>query len=195
MNDRLNEILEEIRDLEKSIQDEMKRRQDELRYKIRKGKVFFEEEVLQLQKKYSFPVVRYVLGARLSILLTAPVIYAMFLPAVLMDFGISVYQIVCFRVYGIPKVRRGEHFFIDHHYLQYLNSIEKFNCIYCSYFNGLASYISEIASRTEQYWCPIKHASANAKRHSRYHHFVDYGDGEAYRTRLAEIRKEYDDME
>ncbi|MDH4230847.1 MAG: hypothetical protein OEW04_02330 [Nitrospirota bacterium] len=195
MNNRLNEILEEIRELEKSVQDEMKRRQEELRYKIRKGKVIFDEEFLQIQGKYSFPIVRYVLGARLTVLLTAPVIYAMFLPAVFMDFGISVYQMICFRVYGIPKVRRDVHFFFDQHYLKYLNSIEKMNCIFCSYFNGLASYISEIAARTEQYWCPIKHASGSSKRHSRYHHFVDYGDAEAYRLRLAEIRNKYDDLE
>lgn len=34
--------------------------------------------------------------------------------------------------------------------------MEKVNCVYCSYFNGLMSYLREIAGRTEQYWCPIR---------------------------------------
>ena len=32
------------------------------------------------------------------------------------------------------------------------------NCIYRSYANGLCSYVTEVAARTEQHWCPIKHA-------------------------------------
>ena len=70
--------------------------------------------------------------------------------------------------------------------LHYLNPMEKFNCWYCGYVNGLLAYVQEIAGRTEQYWCPIKHAISLKTRHSRNPHFLDYGDAEQYRERMEE---------
>ncbi len=69
----------------------------------------------------------------------------------------------------------------------HLNSLERFNCIYCGYVNGLLAYAREIAARTEQYWCPIKHARKIIGRHSRYHNFIDFGEAENYH----ELREEY----
>jgi hypothetical protein len=195
MNNRLNEILNEIKALEKNVQEEIKRKEEEFQYKIRKRKVIFEEEVLRIQRTFSRGLVRYILGARPLNILSAPIIYLMIIPAFFMDACVTLYQVLCFPIYGIPRVKRREHIVLDRHYLKYLNVIERFNCDYCSYFNGLASYISEIGARTEQYWCPVKHASGKARPHSRYHHFVDYGDAEAYRERLAELRKRYEDAD
>ena len=189
MNSRLNEILEEIRELEKSVQAEMKRKEEELKYHVTEGKVIFEREIAEMHKKLSSPLIAYIVKAPVLTLLSAPVIYAMVVPTFLLDLCLWIYQAICFPVYGIRKVKRRDHIVLDRHYLKYLNIIERLNCDYCSYFNGLASYASEIAARTEQYWCPIKHASGNARRHSRYHLFFDYGDETAYRTRLAELRK------
>jgi hypothetical protein len=121
-------------------------------------------------------------------------IYALFFPAVLLDGSLWIYQAVCFPIYTVPKVRRRDHFVLDRHYLKYLNLIERFHCDYCSYFSGLMSYATEIAARTEQYWCPIKHASAAAARHSRYQYFADYGDAKAYLEQLETIRKRFDDL-
>ncbi len=191
MNSRLNQILEEIRELEKSVQSEMKRREGELRYQVSEGRVIFEKEIEALHRKLSSPLFSYIIKAPLLTILSAPVIYAMIIPSLFMDVTLWVYQIICFPVYGIPKVRRRDHIILDRHYLRYLNFLERLNCDYCSYFNGLASYATEIAARTEQYWCPIKHASGKAQRHSRYHLFFDYGDDEAYRTKLEGIRRKF----
>ncbi len=190
MNSRLNEILEEIRELERRVQAEMRLREEELKYRVSEGKVIFEREILELHKKIAGSLFVYVIKAPLLTILSAPVIYAMLVPALLMDLGLWIYQAVCFPVYGIPKVRRSDHIVLDRHYLKYLNFLERLNCDYCSYFNGLSSYAMEIAARTEQYWCPVKHASGKAQRHSRAHLFADYGDAEAYRTKLAELRRQ-----
>ena len=195
MSNRLNEILSEIKELEKSIQEEIKRKEEEFRYRIRKRKVIFEEEVLLIQKTFSRGIVRYILGARPLNILSAPVIYSMIVPALLLDFFVTLYQLICFPIYGVPKVKRKDHIILDRHYLKYLNAIERLNCDYCSYFNGLASYISEIGARTEQYWCPIKHASGRARPHSRYHRFADYGDAAAYREKLDALRRKFEDAE
>ena len=49
LNDRMNEILSEIRELEESVQEELKRREEELRYSV-KGEVPFEHEHTMLHK-------------------------------------------------------------------------------------------------------------------------------------------------
>jgi len=195
MNTRLNEILEEIRALEDKVQTEMKRREEELKYRVSEGRVIFEQEMLELHEKFRSSLFFYVVRAPLLTILSAPVIYAMVVPSLLMDLALWVYQSICFPVYGIPKVKRRDHIVLDRHYLKYLNVLERINCDYCSYFNGLASYAMEIAARTEQYRCPIKHASGRAQRHSRAHHFVDYGDADAYRAKLEELRRQLKDTE
>jgi hypothetical protein len=188
MNGRLNEILQEIKELEKNVQLEMKRREEELKYKVSEGKVIFEREIVKLHKKIASSLLFYILKAPLLTLLSTPIIYSMIFPAVLMDIGLWIYQTVCFPVYRIQKVKRSDHVIFDRHYLKYLNLIERLHCDYCSYVNGLFSYAMEIGARTEQYWCPIKHAYGKAHRHSRAHQFTDYGDAEAYRTKLEELR-------
>ena len=42
------------------------------------------------------------------VVLTAPVIYAGILPFALLDLFVGIYQAVCFPIYGIAKVKRGE---------------------------------------------------------------------------------------
>ncbi len=195
MSNRLDELLREIRDLEAHVQEEMKRKEAQLQYEIRRGKVVFQREVAELHCKLSGPLLRYVLTAPPLTLITAPVVYLMIVPALLLDAALWLYQAICLTVYRIPKVRRADHIVLDRHHLRYLNAIERLNCDFCSYFNGLASYAVEIGARTEQYWCPIKHASGRHNRHSRYHLFADYGDAEAYRTRLEELRGKFEDME
>ncbi len=194
MNSRLNEILQEIRQLEDKVEQEMKLTEEELKYKVSEGKVIFEKEIRDLHRKIQTSLFLYIVKAPLLTILSAPVIYVMAVPALLMDLGLWIYQALCFPIYGIPKVRRSDHIILDRHYLKYLNLIERLNCDYCSYFNGLSSYAMEIAARTEQYWCPIKHASGRAARHSRSHLFVGYGDADAYRAKLKELRKEFGDI-
>jgi len=56
--------------------------------------------------------------------------------------------------------------------------------------DGVISYVREIAARTEQYWCPIKHARRVVGVHDRYSKFADYGDAVSYQAELAALRKE-----
>jgi hypothetical protein len=121
--------------------------------------------------------------------LTAPLIFSMLVPIALLDLWITVYQRICFPIYGVARVRRSTYIVIDRHHLAYLNGIEKLNCVYCGYANGLFAYVREIAGRTEEYWCPIRHAKRVRAPHAHYHDFVDYGDAEGYRRQLPVLRK------
>ena len=93
----------------------------------------------------------------------------------------------CWR--GIVKVARSEYFAFDRGQLVYLNPIEKINCTYCAYTNGFIAYAQEIVARTEQYWCPIKHARRLLGSHPHYAGFIDFGDAEVYRRELDALRK------
>src|SRR5690606_16864822 len=94
------------------------------------------------------------------------------------------------RVYGIPRVRRRDYIVMDRGRLAYLNPYQKLNCLYCEYANGVVAYASEIAARTEWYWCPIKHSRQIPAPHAHYDKFMDYGDSENFRPRWRELRKQ-----
>jgi hypothetical protein len=123
-------------------------------------------------------------------ILTAPVIYSMVIPFAILDAWVWVYQAICFRAWGIARVKRRPYFAYDHQKLAYLNAIEKLNCVYCTYGNGVIAYVREVAARTEQYWCPIRHARKIRDPHKRVAQFVPYGDVRAYKRELRRLRKD-----
>jgi hypothetical protein len=79
--------------------------------------------------------------------------------------------------------------------LAYLNVVEKMGCVYCSYANGLLAFVTEIAARTEQHFCPIRHDRRSRQPHSRYPHFLPDGDALAYRRRGEEVSRAYGDLD
>jgi hypothetical protein len=71
---------------------------------------------------------------------------------------------------------------------------ERLNYAYCSYANGLIAYVVEVAGRTEQHWCPIRHAHRVRHPHSRYSHFLPYGDAQTYRDDMEAVRTDFKDI-
>lgn len=166
----------------------LERNRKRFRYTVRAGRVRFEKGVRALHRSYRTGVIAYVRGAPVSYLLTAPLTYSLFVPLFFADVWVTLFQQVCFRIYGIKLVRRRDYIVFDRQLLGYLNAVEKLNCVYCSYGNGLIAYIREVAARTEQYWCPIKHARRTHDIHQRHEAFFDYGDADAYHSDLPKIR-------
>ena len=195
MPTQLELLLNEMKILEGRLVEELQQQQQEFSYEIRKRKVYFEENIVIRHKEYALRLAKYLCDAPLKHIVSAPFIWSCAIPFLLLDAVCSLYQAVCFPIYGIPKVIRGEYIVFDRQYLNYLNLIEKINCGYCSYANGLIAYIQEIAARTEQFWCPIKHAKRIKNLHSRYHKFIDYGDAAAYRHRIDKTRHDFLDLE
>jgi hypothetical protein len=120
-------------------------------------------------------------GIRLKFWFSAPFIYAMIVPTVFLDFCMEVYHRICFPLYGLPYVRRGDFVsVIDRAKLPYLVWYEKLNCAYCGYVNGVLRYTSTIASETEKYWCGIRHAAEALPVPPPTHkEFLPYGDEKA----------------
>ncbi|MGZ5541999.1 MAG: hypothetical protein ACXWE3_09740, partial [Methylobacter sp.] len=157
-------------------------------------RIYFGKEVVVIHKGYIKKLFNYIIDAKIKHILSVPFIWMCIIPVVLMDITISLYQAICFPIYGIPKVKRQDYVIFDRQYLHYLNLIEKINCAYCSYVNGLFGCFQEIAGRTEQFWCPIKHAKRIKKLHSRYQKFIDYGDAEKYRSSVEKTRHDFKDL-
>lgn len=195
MNNRIEALLEAMKKLEQELLEELEKKEAEFYYRVVGRKVRFETEIKKRHRALMQRLAPYLSEAALLNILTAPFIWFILIPALFLDLSVTIFQAVCFRAYGIPRVKRRRYIIIDHQSLAYLNLIEKLNCMYCSYVNGLIAYIREIAGRTEQYWCPIKHARLQAPLHSRYGKFLEYGDAEGYRSRLEQIRRDFSDLE
>lgn len=187
MKPDLSQIQARIRALQEELEQEYIKAREEFAAK----KAELAGDFLRQQRRYKIGLIRFILRARWLVALTAPIIYFGWIPFVLMDLFVTIYQSICFPIYRIPKVKRSQYMVFDRVDLPYLNLIEKFNCFYCSYGNGVAAYTREVAARTEQYWCPIKNARRMADPHDRYPQFFDYGDAETFRQGLARLRQQY----
>lgn len=188
MTPPIDAILSKIRELEAELEAEFAKQRAGLRYGLERGKVLFEQEVVQRHRELQTHVARYLFSARPLVVLTAPIIYSLIIPFAVIDLWVSIYQAICFRVYAIPRVQRSRYMVFDRAGLAYLNAIEKLNCAYCSYVNGVIAYVREVGARTEQYWCPIKHARRVLGAHARYSGFEEFGDGERYHAHLQQLR-------
>ncbi|GAB6040796.1 hypothetical protein [Endothiovibrio diazotrophicus] len=189
MNGKVEELMQQFAQLQEELERELNQRRKAFHVRLEQGKVRFEARVLQYHRTLRQTLPRFLGEAELRNVLSAPFIYGLIGPLLLFDLAITLYQQVCFRLYRIPLVPRDDFVVVDRGSLGYLNLIEKVNCLYCSYANGLFAYAREIGARTEQYWCPIKHARRTRDPHSRYLEFIDYGDVEGYRQRAPEQRE------
>lgn len=144
-------------------------------------KIFFDHKAQKYQKKFRIPLVRYIIPKNYKHILSIPFIYGMIFPALFLDICLLIYQQSAMRLYWIPRVQRADYIQFDRKHLKYLNLLQKINCIYCSYVNGLFQYAVEIAGRTEKYWCPIKSARRKVGGHNWEEYFAEYGDPEAFR--------------
>ncbi|MEI7749992.1 MAG: hypothetical protein WCJ25_03235 [Candidatus Moraniibacteriota bacterium] len=126
----------------------------------------------------NFDVVRYIKHC-----LSIPFIYAVLFPAVLMDVFVTLYNQVAFPLYGVPVVNRSDYVVFERRHLRYLGPVQRMNCWYCSYLNGLFAYFVEIGARTELYWCPIKSVSRPLAPHRLYDGFATYGDSQGWKEK------------
>ncbi len=188
MKSRISELLDEIRVREEELEDAIKTHEVKFLYRLEGTKIKFEQAVEQAHLELKVGIFHWLKRSNPLNVLSAPVIYSMIFPFILLDLAISIYQLTCFPLYKIQKVDRKKYIVIDRQHLSYLNSIEKLNCMYCGYINGLIVYSREIVARTEQYWCPIKHAKKILDSHRRYAHFADFGDPESHHQHIVKMR-------
>jgi hypothetical protein len=189
MTGRVRQILNEITALEGELRAALNEREQSVLFEIRDRRIRFRQSVREAHLKLKKRLPRWLGESSLRAVLSVPFIYSMIVPLLLLDAFFTAYQAICFRLYRIAPVRRSDYIAMDHRHLAYLNSIEKLNCVYCGYANGLIAYAAEIAARTEQYWCPIKHARQMLGSHARSARFVAYGNAADYHDQLEQFRQ------
>ncbi len=188
MSNKIHQILDQISALETELNAAVKEHSERLRYQLEGKHVVFEQTIKEAHQRVKLGLFRWFLTVRPQNYITMPVIYGMAAPMLLFDLCVSLYQWICFPIYGITRVKRSDYFVMDHQHLAYLNIIEKAHCLYCSYAVGLLAYSTEVVSRTEQYFCPIKHAAKILSPHARYARFLEYGEADGFHSQLETFR-------
>jgi len=189
LNDRIRTLVQQIHDLEEELRNTLYEQETRVLYQITGKRIDFEHAAKLAHRKLKVGLVKWFIESRPQSILSAPFIYGMFFPILFYDISLSIYQAVCFRLYEIPLVDRSAYVVVDRYHLGYLNVFERLNCAYCGYSNGVLAYGREITARTEQYWCPIKHARKVLGSHARYAHFLDYGEADDYHAKVEDSRK------
>ena len=195
MHSKLTELLKKFESLRNDLEKEYNRLTEEYGYSIQKRKVVFLEEFSKRNKRLREGFFRMVFNAPIRHILSIPFIYMMLIPAVILDIFLTVYQYTAFILYRIPRVKREDFFIYERRFLDYLNWLEKINCLYCSYVNGLFAYAVEIGARTERYWCPLKATQHPKFTHNWYHDFADYGNPEEWKNKHWENDRAFCKME
>ena len=188
MNDRIRRLLAQLAAAEDELNAALHEQESSLTFRITGKRIEFEHSIRQAHLKVKTGFFRWLVADRPQNLITGPIIYSMIVPLAILDLSVSLYQATCFPIYRVAKVRRADYIVFDRQHLEYLNFIEKFHCTYCAYASGLIAYVGEIVGRTEEYFCPIKHARKVVRSHARYARFLAYGEAAEYEARLEEFR-------
>jgi hypothetical protein len=189
VNDKIHDLLGQIAKLETQLQERLHERKSRVVLQINGKRIEFEKDVREAHGKLRRNFLRWLVTDRPQNLIAGPIIYFMVIPMMLLDLTVTLYQAFSFPIYRIAKVTRADYIVFDRHQLGYLNLYERLHCEHCAYANGLLAYASEIVARTEQYFCPIKHARKVLGTHARYMRFLEYGEAEDYHDRLEQFRQ------
>ena len=106
------------------------------------------------------------------LLLTIVTYLALFIFAA-MDMYAWIFQNTYFRAHKIPLINRDDYVRVDRHKLNKLTAVQKLNCIYCGYANGVVAYFKAVTNRMEKYSCAIMHAR-NSKAATHHKGFYKY---------------------
>ena len=193
MKSTIKDIPLKIESLNNDLKEEYSRLSEKYGFSFERKRVIFLEEFRKRNKSFRFPTWKYLIPTNLRHFLSIPFIYGMIIPTIFLDVFLTVYQWTAFSLYRIPKVKRSEYIVYERRFLDYLNWIQKINCLYCSYVNGLFAYSVEIGARTERYWCPIKSAHKPRFSHWWYQDFADYGSPEQWSEKFSDEDKAFID--
>lgn len=181
MKSNINSILSEIDKKKDELKLEYNNLMEKYGFTLKWWKIIFNTNVINTNKKYKKSLINSIFSAKIREILSIPFIYSMIIPALFLDLMLFIYQQSAFRLYWIPLVKKQNYIIYDRGKLDYLNIIQKVNCMYCTYVNWLFLYAVEIWWRTERYWCPIKHAKKAVSSHEWEKYFADYWDPEWFR--------------
>ena len=119
MSRYVDRIVSAIHEAEEALSEDVRDQQQRWQYGLHRGRVWFDKEVRHAQKQLKQSIASFLRHGSVLNLLTTPIIYSLSLPFVLLDIWVSLYQWICFPIYGIDRVAHGRYFVIDRHKLGY----------------------------------------------------------------------------
>ncbi len=184
MDSNIKKIQQKIDELEIALHKEYELLAEKYGFSIEQKRVEFLQHFKDKNRTFRVPAWKYAIPANIRHVLSLPFIYMMIVPTVILDFFLTIYNWIALPLYRIPIVKRGDFIVYDRQFLDYLNWIQKINCIYCTYVNGVFAYAVEIGGRTERYWCPIKAAHKPKAYNNWYNDYADYGNPEEWHEKF-----------
>ena len=121
MNDPIQQLLEQITALEDDLRKALGEQQSTVFFQIKGKRIEFEQSIKQTHRRLKQNFFRWLVTNRPQNLITGPIIYSMIIPLLVTDVFVSFYQMTCFPIYGIKKVRRADFIIFDRQQLHYLN--------------------------------------------------------------------------
>ena len=120
MDGELNDLLERLRRLEEEFEQKIEAQRAAFRYRLQKDRVVFEQSVIAEHRHIKIGLMRFLRGSNVGCLLLSPFIYFLIFPLLLLDFSVWLFQVVCFSVWGIERVRRSGYILLDRRHLAYV---------------------------------------------------------------------------
>ncbi|MFA5831409.1 MAG: hypothetical protein WC878_06265 [Candidatus Paceibacterota bacterium] len=145
-----------IRFFRRELEREIEKRNVGLRIGLEEGREKFDRELFRLHQTLKIGTWSYIKKIGFWVIATSPIIYSGIIFILLLDVCMTLCQYACFWAFNIPVLPRTGYFVFERMYLSFLNAIQKVNCGYCSYGNGLMAYDSAILARMEYLWNPEK---------------------------------------
>ncbi len=103
MTNPMQEILQRIEALQDQLEEEISKRREAFRYQVENGRIVFEDEARRRHRELRVRFLVFIRRTRPMVVLTAPVIYSLIIPFVILDIFVTIYQAICFRCMGFPR--------------------------------------------------------------------------------------------
>ena len=101
MNETVSLLQEKVRNLESQIERELEAHRKKFHYSVTRRRVKFEAAVRTRHKELRVSVFRFLRQSGIMRILSAFVIYIQIVPLVLLDIAVTLFQFICFPIYGI----------------------------------------------------------------------------------------------
>src|SRR5688572_22939865 len=92
-------IVARVREAKDDLAREVEEQQQRWHYRVRCGRVWFDKEVQRAHRRLRQSIPAYIRQGSVLSLVTAPAIYSLLLPLLLLDLWVWTYQWICFPIY------------------------------------------------------------------------------------------------
>ena len=83
MNSIIDDLVFNIKSLEKELSEEIQNQQQDFAYEIKQKRIYFEQQIIQQHQQKVQHLFDYLKNARIKNILSTPVIWAVFIPTLL----------------------------------------------------------------------------------------------------------------